>query len=137
MTGELYINGKDAFTEWGVNMGEGFLDTLLEPCSLKSYVQNESRLEHGKHIIIDEPRFASREITLQFVLRQDTQSAFTTAKQAFLALLYAGAITISVPQASAEVFRLVFTKSTSYALNTDRTLCKISAKFVEPNPTDR
>ena len=25
---ELIINGKDAFTEWGIRMGDGFLDTL-------------------------------------------------------------------------------------------------------------
>lgn len=28
MTGDLIINGKDAFSTWGVRMGDGFLDAI-------------------------------------------------------------------------------------------------------------
>lgn len=28
MTGDLIINGKDAFITWGVRMGDGFLDAI-------------------------------------------------------------------------------------------------------------
>ena len=51
MKGELLINGKDAWTTWGVCMGEGFLDSIDAPAPMKDYIENESRLEHGKRVI--------------------------------------------------------------------------------------
>ena len=51
MTGELYINGKDAWVTWGVNMGDGFLDALDAPLQMKEYIDNERRLEQGKRMI--------------------------------------------------------------------------------------
>ena len=64
MTGELLINGKDAWTQWGVNMGDGFIDALDAPLPMKDYIENESRLEHGKRIITTDAKVDSRDITL-------------------------------------------------------------------------
>ena len=50
MEGDLLINNKDAWTTWGVNMGAGFLDIIDAPLQMKEYIENESRMEHGKHI---------------------------------------------------------------------------------------
>lgn len=47
---ELIINGKDAFQEWGVRMGDNFLDVLNAPVPMKEFIENSSRLEHGKQI---------------------------------------------------------------------------------------
>ena len=38
MTGELIINGKDAYTEWGLSMGDNFLDALGEKAGKKDYL---------------------------------------------------------------------------------------------------
>ena len=46
----LYIDGKDAFNEWGVRMGDGFLDAIDGLNEMKSFVTNESRLEHGREL---------------------------------------------------------------------------------------
>ena len=43
MKGELLINGKDAWTTWGVCMGEGFLDSIDAPVPMKDYIENGSR----------------------------------------------------------------------------------------------
>lgn len=48
MTGDLIINGKDAFITWGVRMGDGFLDAIDGFNEMKDYIENESRIEHGK-----------------------------------------------------------------------------------------
>lgn len=45
---ELIINNKDALKEWGVRMGNSFFDVLGAPVSLKEFIENKSRLEHGK-----------------------------------------------------------------------------------------
>ena len=50
MKGELYINGNDAWTTWGVNMGDGFLDAIDAPLPMKDYIENSSRTEHGKRV---------------------------------------------------------------------------------------
>ena len=101
MTGDLYINNKDAYTTWGVNMGDGFLDALDGFLPMKDYIENDK-------------------------------------KKAFQAELQAGAFTLKVPALGSEVYNLVYTgKSISYGLSLGRCFGKISAKFTEPNPTDR
>ena len=68
MTGDLFINGKDAWSTWGVRMGDGFLDAIDGFNQMKDYIEDESRLEHGKRIITENAKVASREITLQFTI---------------------------------------------------------------------
>lgn len=70
MTGDLIINGKDAFITWGVRMGDGFLDTIDGFNEMKDYIENESRLEHGKRVITDNAKVDSREITLQLTMKE-------------------------------------------------------------------
>ena len=50
MTGELYINEKDAWTTWGVNMGEGFLDAIDDEriCGGREQAGGRNKDRHGK-----------------------------------------------------------------------------------------
>ena len=48
MKGELFINGKDAYLEWGIGLENGALLTLMTPPPNKDLIENKSRLEHGK-----------------------------------------------------------------------------------------
>lgn len=135
---DLVINEEDAAL-YGVHMGEGFIETLTEPLSMKSYVENDSRLEHGKRIIVDTPRIDSREIVLEFVLLGDTPEQLKLRKAEFMKLMYEGEIELCVPQEDENTFyRLVYLgKGSEYGLTLSRTLCKLSLKFAEPNPTNR
>lgn len=138
MTGDLIINGKDAFSTWGVRMGDGFLDAIDGFNQMKDYIENESRLEHGKRIITDNARVDSREITLQFTIEGDSESDYRSKKKAFQTELEKGAVSIKVPVLGSEVYKLVYLgKSVSYGLSFDRRFGKVSSKFEEPNPTDR
>lgn len=138
MTGDLIINGKDAFSTWGVRMGDGFLDAIDGFNQMKDYIENESRLEHGKRIITDNARVDSREITLQFTIEGDSESDYRTKKKAFQTELEKGAVSIKVPVLGSEVYKLVYLgKSVSYGLSLDRRFGKVSSKFEEPNPADR
>lgn len=138
MTGDLIINGKDAFSTWGVRMGDGFLDAIDGFNQMKDYIENESRLEHGKRIITDNAKVDSREITLQFTIEGDSESNYRTKKKAFQTELEKGAVSIKVPVLGSEVYKLVYLgKSVSYGLSFDRRFGKVSSKFEEPNPTDR
>lgn len=138
MTGELFINGKDAWDTWGVNMGEGFLDALDAPLQMKDYIENESRLEHGKRVITDNAKVDSREVTLQFTIEGSSESDYRTKKKAFQLELEKGGVNIKIPALGDEIYKLIYLgKSISYGLSPDRCFAKVSSKFEEPNPMDR
>ena len=65
---DLRINGKDAFAEWGVHMGEGFLDTLFAPPKLKDFIENQSRQIDGKVVLHGIPKLDARDLTLAFTV---------------------------------------------------------------------
>lgn len=140
MTGELFINSKDAYTYWGVNMGTGFVSALWTPVQLKSYITNEVREENGTRYLAQSNYWkAEREVSLQFVIVGSSTSDFITKRDAFLAEISGGAVTIAVPALSTNnVFTLWYTgKSCSLDLNTKRTAGKFTLKFTEPNPANR
>lgn len=136
--GNLLINGKDALTEWGVRMGNGFIDALDTPLTMKEYIENESRSENGKRVLVGEPKLASRTITLPFTIEGETASDYQSKKKAFEAELYQGLIEVQIPENTSDVFRLVYKGNcTSYGQNKSRNFGKFSAKFEEPNPSER
>ena len=133
---ELLINGENAYTTWGVRMGEGFLDVIGASSPMKEFIENKSRLEHGKRVIINNPKVDEREITLSFAIEGSSRSDYQSKKKAFF--LYKGKVDIQVPANSSEIYHLIYLgKSITYAQSLDRTFGKISAKFNEPNPANR
>lgn len=138
MTGELYINGKDAWTEWGVNMGEGFLDAIDGFAPMKEYIENDSRLEHGKRVLVADPKVASREVTLHFTIMGVSQADYRAKRIAFEEELRNGSVDVIVPELGEHVYHLVYLgKNVTYGLNMSRTFSTLSAKFDEPNPMER
>ncbi len=126
--------------DWGVKMGDGFLDTLNEPLTPKGPVENESRLENGKRVVLDQNniKFKSRELTLDFIIEGRSPEEFKEYKRKFLEVMYRGNVSIQVPQDSDDVYHLIFKgKGTEYSMNYQRTFCHTVLKFEEPNPMDR
>lgn len=135
---ELLINNKDAYALWGVRMGEGFLDVIGASAPMKDFIENKSRLEHGKRVIINNPKVDEREITLSFTIEGSSQSDYQSKKKAFFDELYKGKVDIQVPANSSEIYHLIYLgKSITYAQSLDRTFGKCSMKFCEPNPSLR
>ena len=85
---DLLINGRDAFQVWGVRMGDNFLNSLGASVPMKEFIENKSRLEHGKRIIATTPKLDEREITLAFTIEGNSQSDYQTKKIAFFEELY-------------------------------------------------
>ena len=73
---DLLINTQDAYTTWGVRIGEGFLDVLGASSPMKEFIENKSRLEHGKRVIINNPKVDEREITLSFTIETELSEKF-------------------------------------------------------------
>lgn len=138
MANELLINNKDAYTTWGVRMGDNFLDVIGASAPMKDFIENKSRLEHGKRVIVNNPKLDEREITLSFTIEGSSLSDYQEKKKAFFEELYKGAVDIQVPANSIDVYHLIYLgKSITYAQSLDRTFGKISSKFSEPNPSLR
>lgn len=135
---DLIINNRNAFTEWGVRVGDGFLDAIGAPAPMKDFIENKSRLEHGKRVIINNPKLDERDVTLTFTIQGNSQADYQSKKSAFQNELYKGALTIQIPSNGSEIYHLIYTgKSISYAQSLDRTFGKLTVKFNEPNPTNR
>ena len=138
MANELIINNKDAYSTWGVRVGDGFLDTIGAPSPMKEYIENKSRLEHGKRVIVGSPKLDEREVTLTFTIKGKSKSDYQTKKKSFFDELYKGKVDIQIPENGNEVYHLLYLgKSITYAQSLGRTFGKLSAKFSEPNPANR
>ncbi len=135
---ELLINNKNAYTTWGVRMGDKFLDTIGASSPMKEFIENKSRLEHGKRVIVNNPKLDERDITLSFTIEGNSKSDYQAKKKVFFDELYKGTVDIQVPANSSEIYHLIYLgKSITYAQSLDRTFGKISMKFNEPNPANR
>lgn len=138
MTGELYINERDAWAVWGVNMAEGFLDAIDAPLPMKDYVEDESRLEDGIRIDTSNPKVDSRDITLGFTITGNSETDYRSKKAAFQTELQKGAFTIRIPALGTQKYKMVYTgKSISYGLSHRRSFGRFTMKCTEPNPADR
>ena len=78
---ELLINNKDAYAIWGVKMGKGFLDVLGASSPMKEFIENKSRLEHGKRVIVNDPKIDEREITLHLQLKENPNPTIKQRKK--------------------------------------------------------
>lgn len=151
-TFELVINGMPALaTSLGVRMGDDFLDHLTEPLELKDWIENECRLESGKRVLraTARPCFKSRDVDLTFTIAGDDKAEspaadFLAKKAEFLKNVYEGnseedgLFTINVPALGTEVYRLIYKGvGSEYGMNRNRTFCKMTLKFEEPNPAKR
>ena len=135
---DLLINGRDAYAVWGVRMGDNFLDVVGSSVPIKELIENKSRVEHGKRVIINNPKVDERELTLTFTIEGSSQSDYQVKKTSFFEELYKGVITVQIPANSSDIYHLIYLgKSVTYAQSLDRTFGRISAKFCEPNPAVR
>lgn len=134
---DLIINGFDAYRQWGIRMGDGFLDAIFAPEPMKEFIENKSRLKHGKQVLYNNPKVDERDVTLVFTLEGSSPDDYHAKYSAFKTELKKGKVEIKVPVLGDQVYRLTYLRSASFGLNIPRTFSKISIKFNEPNPANR
>lgn len=129
---QLKINGTNV--DGFVKMGDGFLNALREPLPMKDYIVNKSRLTNGA-IYTGTPKIDERDVTLTFVVYGATKAALATNISALYSMFYAGDISIKVNDEATTYYLKYLGKNVQYAETL--TTCKITARFAEPDPTDR
>ena len=133
--GQLYINGDDAYTTYGVSLADGAKAVLMQPVALKERVTNSSRLEHGKRYINLGLKKESREITLEMHMVSSSWSDYLTKYAAWNALLMGGTLNISTSWQSGVVYKCLYLSCSQFAEYGG--LAKFALRLVEPNPNDR
>lgn len=134
--GELHINGQDAYTTWGISFDQTALSTLMTPSPNKAYIENKSRLEDGKRVIVHNPKVDERSVTLTFNLTAKNEDEFFTRYNSFCEELKNGYIEIKTKYQENVVYRMVYESCTQFS-QLIREIAKFSLKLTEPDPTDR
>lgn len=134
--GELKINGKDAYTEWGISFDQTALSTLMTPPPNKSYIENKSRLENGKKVLVHNPKVDERSVTLSFNLTARNDGEFFERYNSFCEELRGGVLNIETKYQNGVVYKMVY-ESCSQFSQLIREIARFSLRLVEPNPDDR
>lgn len=123
---------------FGVTLVRGWREALLTPAAVKSYVTNDSRLEHGQSVIATSKyaKIDKRDVSLTFFLEGSTQDDYLSKYETFLQkIAYSGQFCMKVPCLQ-RVFKLVYSQCSQfgdYGLKKG----KFVLKLTEYNPNDR
>ena len=138
MNNELFINGKDAWAEYRIKMGNGFLDALEADADNRDYITNVVRSENGTRVIPCRTLTAERNVTLEFVIVGRNHDDYNERLKVFNELMDNGFVTLQVPKSKADIYRLFCCrKSTNYSRGKGGAIGKKSIKFIEFNPKSR
>lgn len=134
--GELYINGLDAYTEYGLSMESSGLSALMAPPPNKEYIENKSRQEHGKRVVVSNPMIDERELNLPVHIKADTRESFLEKYAKLCNVLANGKIEIKTIYEPSKVYRTNYISCTQFS-EYRMGLAKFTLKLNEPNPTNR
>lgn len=133
------INGKDAKSTWGIVFDSSSVSALMTPASMKDYIENSSRTEHGKRVVTN-PSIAKvdyRSLTITFALCANTEDDFFTKYESFCAEIQkTGELNIILSIQPSVVYKLIYKSCTQFTQYNNK-LAKFGLKCEEPNPQDR
>lgn len=145
MEGELIINGKDLFKEYGVfltekNAGEYTnLSELLRPSKMKPYTAVSFREEDGEHLpeTLPVPRREAREFNLFVALIAPTPEAYSVAFTSLMELLQNGWLILQ-SSLTGRTYRVYYMECTEYqqllGMESGEVVSRFHLRFREPQP---
>lgn len=137
MKEKLIINGENADEKWGISLGESSLSELMTPPANKAFIENESRLQHGKQILVANPKVEARNLTLQLNLTAATKSAFFDKYNLFCKeVLATGVLNIETGYQEGVVYKTIYVSCNQFS-QFMQGIAKFSLKLIEPDPSDR
>ena len=137
MKEKLIINGENADEKWGISLGESSLSELMTPPANKAFIENESRLQHVKQILVANPKVEARNLTLQLNLTAATKSAFFDKYNLFCKeVLATGVLNIETGYQEEVVYKTIYVSCSQFS-QFMQGIAKFSLKLIEPDPSDR
>lgn len=137
--GELYINNKDAYKEWGISLkGTEGLSALMTPSPNKEIPENKSRLSNGKLVIVrqDIVRIDERDITLPIQLTAPNESTFFARYASFCEELAKGRLDIKTKYQPNIVYHTDYISCQQFS-QFMRGIANFTLRLNEPNPANR
>ncbi len=135
--GELFINNHDAYTTWGISLEDGTaLSALMTPVPNKPYIENKSRLEHGKRVIVNNSKKDERVISFAITLVASSESDFFTKYGSFCDTLALGDLVIRTKYQPTVYYKCKYISCTQFS-QFMRGIAKFTLRIEEPNPSDR
>lgn len=135
-SGELKINGLDAYDRYHLSLTDGGKATLMTPAPNKERARNSSRLRHGVEIAGSLERKDSREISLPVHITARTSEEGLQYYNLFCAVLDQGTIDIMYKGIPGVEFHCKYMVCTNF-LEFRNQIMKFTLKLEEPNPNDR
>ena len=117
-------------------MDTSSLSALMTPPPMKEFIENKSRLEHGKRIITSNPKIDERNITLTFNLTAKNEEQFFSRYNSFCEELAIGVLNIKSKYQPDVVYKTIYLSCNQFT-QFMRGIAKFSLKLIEPNPKDR
>lgn len=137
LKGQLYINGMDAYTTWGIFLEETALSALMTPAPNKEFISNKYRSKDGKTVIKHNPRLDEREITITFNMTAKDADTFMANYAKFCEeVLAKGELVIRTRFQSNVWYRCIYLSCTQFSQFIQE-MAKFSLKLNEPDPSDR
>lgn len=136
MLGQLYINDKDAYQNWGAVIQVSSLSNLLQRGEQKPFTENEFRSIDGKQVKPKNPRQDWRTFTVDISIKGNSMSDFLTKYESFFEELSTGLVSFRVPILG-KTFKLIYKKNQKRMNETGDSFATYKITFEEPNPADR
>ena len=117
-------------------MDTSSLSALMTPAPNKEFIENKSRLEHGKRVIAASPKVDERNLTLTINLTAKDENEFFEKYDSFCQELATGVLNIRSKYQPNIVYRTIYLSCNQFT-QFMRGIAHFSLKIVEPNPMDR
>ena len=137
MQGELIINNRDVYTEYGISMTQQGLSALMTPAPMKALIERNSRLINGKRLVNKNNRKDSRDITLPIQLfARNPQDFFNKYNRFCDEILSAQYLEIRTQYQPNVLYRTYYQSCSQFSEFI--TECAFfSLRLIEPDPTNR
>jgi len=136
MVGELTINGKDAYINWGITLDDTSVAALMTPPPSKDFTENKSRSIDGKVVNIKNPRVDERNIQLSINMTAPDRGTFLSRYGSFCEELATGQLDIQTVFTGSVIYRTIYKDCRQFEQFNGR-IGRFVLTLNEPNPSNR
>lgn len=135
-SGELKINGLDAYDTYGLSLSDGGKAELMTPPANKGRAFNTSRLRNGKESVGSPERVDSREVSLPMHITAPTSEVGLARYAAFCSVLRGGTVDIMYKGLPTEEFHCKYVNCSNFT-EFRNMIMRFTLRLDEPNPANR
>lgn len=131
----VYINGNNALTTYGVSFPPSAINNIMALAPSKEYIENESRDEHGSHIIVYNPKYAKRELTIEMHINGASTTELLSRYDALKRIFDRRLFSVELGRQPGVVYHFIYESCNSFSMG--ERVAKYVLKLIEPNPENR